>query len=223
VPKPSSDDRVFSILKVGQQVTTPEGPGRVVAIELVGGSYWDGDRLELEPPQVTVKLDSSGQKTVVCPCELGLQDPRAEATLHESFEKLWPPVPDKAPEANTAPVSTDVIVETQGTPFSAKKLPVAFLKTIAAAQLEEIKAAVDGEALPATTASLIVDQLHGLRTASQLIKHLRWSGKLLGAHTTAAQGEIVRTATTALVFENPSNRNWLEQLETQLLELLHAR
>ncbi len=95
-----SGEETFDILRSGQRVDTPVGPGVIVDITVQGGRY--GDRLELEPPAVTVKLDDPepGQpdQVVVCICKLGLDNQQHEAILRKEFGRLWPPITEEIPE-----------------------------------------------------------------------------------------------------------------------------
>jgi hypothetical protein len=92
--------QVFEVLKRGDKVTTEDGPGEVVDITLMGADYSD-ERSELEPPQITVKLDEDGQEIVVCPCAIDLEDEEATEFLHQEYERLWPPVEDLPGDAQT--------------------------------------------------------------------------------------------------------------------------
>lgn len=95
-----ANEDVFTLLKNGQEVDTPLGPGVIVDIEVQAGKY--GDRIEMEPPVVTVQLDdpSDGDpdRIVVCICKLGLKDKEHEAIIHKEFARLWPPITDEIPE-----------------------------------------------------------------------------------------------------------------------------
>ena len=92
---------VFTILSIGDSVTTENGPGVVTNIELHGADYGDG-RKELEPPSITVKLDESEEEIIVCPCTLELNDaPSLTQLLHDEYDRLWPPVEELPGEAET--------------------------------------------------------------------------------------------------------------------------
>lgn len=85
---------VFTLLEIGDKVDTPDGPGEVVNIALHGADYGD-DRLELEPPAISVKLED-GTETTVCPCVIELEDEDLTDLLHDEYNRLWPPM-DKLP------------------------------------------------------------------------------------------------------------------------------
>jgi hypothetical protein len=95
-----SSDKAFTLLKRGQEVETPLGPGRIDDIEIQAGRY--GKRIELEPPVISVELDKPkpGQPKVVtvCMCKLGLEDPAHETIIKKEFSRLWPPISDEIPE-----------------------------------------------------------------------------------------------------------------------------
>jgi len=95
-----SDDETFDLLQIGQHVETPLGPGVISRIGLQAARY--GDRIELEPPVVTVELDDPepGQpdEVNVCMCRLGLEDPKHEAIISKEFARLWPPIEEEVPE-----------------------------------------------------------------------------------------------------------------------------
>lgn len=84
----------FPIIELGQKVNTPQGAGTVVSLALVGGSYHEGSHRELEPPQVIVRLASTGEEVQVCLCKLELKDKKAQTFLRSEFHRLWPPIPD---------------------------------------------------------------------------------------------------------------------------------
>lgn len=95
-----SNEEVFDLLQIGQQVNTPLGPGVVTKIGLQAGRY--GDRVELEPPAITVRLGEPepGQpdEVTVCMCKLGLDDPKHEALIRKEYARLWPPIEENVPE-----------------------------------------------------------------------------------------------------------------------------
>ena len=96
----TANEEVFSVLKIGQNVSTPIGKGIIVDIEIQAGRY--GDRIELEPPAITVELTKpkkdQPKRVVVCMCKLGLADKEHEAILRKEFSRLWPPITDDIPE-----------------------------------------------------------------------------------------------------------------------------
>ena len=85
---------IFTILEIGDKVDTPDGPGEVTNISLHGADYGD-DRIELEPPSISVKLED-GTETTVCPCVIELEDEELTDLLHDEYNRLWPPM-DKLP------------------------------------------------------------------------------------------------------------------------------
>ena len=93
-------EEVFDLLRPGQLVDTPLGSGVIKEIGIQAARY--GDRIELEPPAITVTLDApeSGvpREIVVCMCKLGLDDDKHEAILRKEFSRLWPPVTDAVPK-----------------------------------------------------------------------------------------------------------------------------
>jgi len=95
-----SSDEVVSLLEVGQEVTTPLGPGKIVDIAIHAGKY--GDKIELEPPAVIVELDDpkSGdpKRIQVCMCKLGLGDSEKESIISKEFARLWPPLTEDIPK-----------------------------------------------------------------------------------------------------------------------------
>lgn len=95
-----ANEDTFTLLKKGQQVETPLGPGVIVDIEIQAGRY--GKRVEIEPPAVTVKLDDPEEgdpdRIVVCMCKLGLEDDEHEAIIKKEFSRLWPPLTEDVPE-----------------------------------------------------------------------------------------------------------------------------
>jgi len=95
-----SDEETFDLLQIGQHVDTPIGPGVITKIGLQAGRY--GDRVELEPPAITVKLDEpepgDPDEVTVCMCKLGLNNPKHEALIRKEFARLWPPIEEKVPE-----------------------------------------------------------------------------------------------------------------------------
>lgn len=95
-----SNDEAFDLLRIGQQVETPLGSGRIVDIAIQAGKY--GDRIEMEPPAITVDLDKPPEdvpkRIVVCMCKLGLEDDKHEAIIRKEFHRLWPPLTDEIHE-----------------------------------------------------------------------------------------------------------------------------
>jgi len=95
-----SGDETFDLLQIGQRVETPLGPGVISNIGLQAARY--GDRIELEPPAITVKLEDpepgEPEEVTVCMCKLGLDDPKHEAIIRKEFARLWPPIEKEAPE-----------------------------------------------------------------------------------------------------------------------------
>jgi len=95
-----SDAETFDILQRGQHVDTPIGSGVITDIALQAARY--GDRIELEPPAITVKLDdpepNGPEEVTVCMCKLGLGDRKHEAIIRKEFARLWPPITDDVPE-----------------------------------------------------------------------------------------------------------------------------
>lgn len=95
-----SDEETFDLVRVGQKVETPLGSGRVSEIGLQAAKY--GDRIELEPPVITVRLDDpepgTPDEVTVCMCRLGLEDPKHEAIIRKEFARLWPPIEEEVPE-----------------------------------------------------------------------------------------------------------------------------
>jgi hypothetical protein len=88
-PLDEEASEVYTILEIGDQVGTPDGPGEVVNISLHGADY--GDRHELEPPAISVKLED-GTETTVCPCVIELEDEELTDLLHDEYNRLWPPM-----------------------------------------------------------------------------------------------------------------------------------
>lgn len=95
-----SDEETFDLLQIGQHVDTPLGSGFITKIGLQAAKY--GDRIELEPPAVTVKLDDpepgDPDEINVCMCKLGLGNPKHEAIIRKEFARLWPPIEEEVPE-----------------------------------------------------------------------------------------------------------------------------
>jgi len=95
-----SGEETFDVLRIGQRVETPLGPGIIADIAVQASRY--GDKIELEPPAITVKLDDPDpgepDEVVVCMCKLGLEDSKHEAILRKEFGRLWPPITDEIPE-----------------------------------------------------------------------------------------------------------------------------
>lgn len=95
-----SPDQNFTVLKRGQPVETPLGPGHIDDIEVQAARY--GKRIELEPPVISVELDDpeAGQPKIVtvCMCKLGLANTEHEAIIQKEFSRLWPPITDDIPE-----------------------------------------------------------------------------------------------------------------------------
>lgn len=93
-------DETFDLLRMGQQVETPLGSGVVKEIALQAARY--GDRIELEPPAITVRLDDPAEgipaEIVVCMCKLGLKNTKHEAIIRKEFARLWPPISDDVPK-----------------------------------------------------------------------------------------------------------------------------
>ncbi len=91
---------VFDLLRRGQPVETPLGPGVVHDIGLQAAPY--GKRIELEPPAITVRLDDpeedQPQDVMVCMCKLGLEDKQHEAIIGKEFSRLWPPLTNEVAE-----------------------------------------------------------------------------------------------------------------------------
>lgn len=75
---------------------TPEGPGTVQGIAFNLAEY--GGEIQLEPPAITVKLDS-GKTIVTCLCTLDFGDCEINEVIRSEFERLWPPM-DSVPEAH---------------------------------------------------------------------------------------------------------------------------
>ncbi len=95
----SGDDQ-FPLLKPGQHVRTPEGPGVITDIEIHAGRY--GDRIEMEPPVVMVELDDEAanpRRIQVCMCKLGLMNGEHETIVSKEFSRLWPPIDTEIPES----------------------------------------------------------------------------------------------------------------------------
>lgn len=88
-------DDVWTVLAVGDEVGTPEGPGTVEEIEIALARYID--ETELEPPHVQVRLED-GSIIDTCLCRLELQDPDDTEVVRSEFQRLWPPVQDHVPE-----------------------------------------------------------------------------------------------------------------------------
>ncbi len=95
-----SSDEVISLLEVGQAVDTPLGAGKIVDIAIHAGKY--GDKIEIEPPSVTVELndpkEGDPKRVQVCMCKLGLEDAEKEAIISKEFSRLWPPLTDEIPQ-----------------------------------------------------------------------------------------------------------------------------
>lgn len=95
-----SSDKAITLLRRGQAVQTPVGPGHIDDIEIQAAQY--GKKIELEPPSISVKLDKpkAGQPNIVtvCMCKLGLEDPGHETIIKKEFSRLWPPITDEIPE-----------------------------------------------------------------------------------------------------------------------------
>lgn len=91
---------VFDLLRRGQRVDTPIGPGVIYDIGLQAAPY--GDRIELEPPAVTVRLDDPEEDqprdVMVCMCKLGLENKQHEAIISKEFSRLWPPLTNEVAE-----------------------------------------------------------------------------------------------------------------------------
>ena len=75
---------------------TPEGPGTVQGIAFNLAEY--GGEIQLEPPAITVKLDS-GKTIVTCLCTLDFGDCEINEVIKNEFQRLWPPM-DSVPEAH---------------------------------------------------------------------------------------------------------------------------
>jgi hypothetical protein len=93
------EGNVFPLLRVGDEVGTPDGDATVHEIAIHGGSY--GDRVELEPPAIFVKMkDEANIPAVrqVCMCVLNLADTVHEKLLSKEMDRLWPPIDEGIPE-----------------------------------------------------------------------------------------------------------------------------
>jgi antirestriction protein len=93
------EGNVFSLLRVGDEVGTPDGDAVVYEIAIHGGDY--GERMELEPPAVFVKMkDEAAVPPIrqVCVCVLTLPNTVHEKLLSKELDRLWPPVDDDIPE-----------------------------------------------------------------------------------------------------------------------------
>ena len=75
---------------------TPEGSGVVTGIAFNLAEY--GGEIQLEPPAITVKLDS-GKTIVTCLCTLDFGDCEINEVIRNEFKRLWPPM-DSVPEAH---------------------------------------------------------------------------------------------------------------------------
>lgn len=94
--------QVTTFLQIGEPVVTPEGPGVVTGIALNLAEY--GGEIQLEPPAITVKLDS-GKTIVTCLCTLDFGDCEINEVIKSEFERLWPPM-------LTVPEAHDVVKKT---------------------------------------------------------------------------------------------------------------
>ena len=117
-----NNEDAFTLLKIGQEVDTPLGPGVIVDIEVQAGRY--GDRVEMEPPVVTVELHDppkdAPKRVVVCICKLGLKDDEHEAIIHKEFARLWPPITDEIPEDSRMIVDVQKEFEKRSSAFRAR-------------------------------------------------------------------------------------------------------
>lgn len=94
-----SGEDFFCLLERGQAVDTPLGPGVIDDISIHAGRY--GDRIEMEPPTVTVLLDdqsSNPRRVQVCMCALSLADKEHETIISKEYNRLWPPVDETIPD-----------------------------------------------------------------------------------------------------------------------------
>lgn len=90
------EGNVFPVLRTGDEVETPEGPATVYEIAIHGGKY--GDRFELEPPAIFVKMADDEAIRQVCMCVLKLSNTVHEKLLSKEFDRLWPPIDEDVPE-----------------------------------------------------------------------------------------------------------------------------
>ena len=88
MPTKAQKPYTFTVLKRGQRVTTPLGPGTITDIEVQLGVYKDGTLIEMDPPTVTVKLSETGQEEVICMCKLDLEDEGHQAIVRSEFSRL---------------------------------------------------------------------------------------------------------------------------------------
>ncbi len=143
-----AEDDMFPILETGQHVDTPDGPGTIIDMALHAGRY--GDRIELEPPVVTVELDdedANPRRIQVCLCRLGLEDGEHEAILSKEFDRLWPPVDDEIPESAHQLVDVDT-VEGEEPVKTAKFIRVAgrlYRRALTQKEIDELSAMTDEE------------------------------------------------------------------------------
>ena len=90
------EGNVFPVIRVGDDVDTPDGPAVVYEIAIHGGKY--GDRFELEPPAIFVKMADDEAIRQVCMCVLKLSNIVHEKLLSKEFDRLWPPIDEDVPE-----------------------------------------------------------------------------------------------------------------------------
>lgn len=96
MPVVEDSDQVLPLLKVGDEVTTDEGPGVLVGVQFQTAQY--NGKWELEPPQLEVDLDS-GKTIYTCLCSIELPNTQKGTKLiHQEFDRLWPPRTEAVPE-----------------------------------------------------------------------------------------------------------------------------
>lgn len=96
MPVVEDSDQVLPLLKVGDEVTTDEGPGVLVGVQFQTAQY--NGKWELEPPQLEVDLDS-GKTIYTCLCSIELPNTQKGTKLiHQEFNRLWPPKDENVPE-----------------------------------------------------------------------------------------------------------------------------
>lgn len=96
----------YVVLQPGDQVQTPYGLGKVKSVALVVHVFEDQKKpAELNPPQITVTLQETGQEVTVCLCELSVPNAQVDEVLKRDYARLWPPFEETVPEADDVALS----------------------------------------------------------------------------------------------------------------------
>lgn len=97
---------VHIAIQPGDQVQTPYGVGKVESISLPVLVFEDSKKKpELNPPQVKVTIQETGQTVLACLCEIGLPNKQLETIIHDEYSRLWPPLEEETPMADDTALS----------------------------------------------------------------------------------------------------------------------